>query len=85
MYCYGENRLNPIKCVLNLRAGSDEIITEAGVGSQEIGFNASWWFYGHLRAILQNGHREPIARQTSQPKTEVPMDLRHKCLHTKIK
>lgn len=59
----------------NLSARSDEIISEAGVGPQKIGFYASWWFYRHLGAILQNGHWELVAGQTSEPKTEVPMDL----------
>ena len=56
--------------------GIQEVITEAGVGLEQVSLDASGRLHCHLGAVLQDVHRELGARHTGQPQPEVTVHLK---------
>lgn len=55
--------------------GVEEVITEATVGFEQVGLNATRWLDGHLGAVLQDGHWKLVAGKAREPQAEVPVYL----------
>ena len=59
-----------------LCVASEEVISEAIVGLEHVGLDATRWFHSHLGAVLEDRDGELGTGHARQPQTEVTMDLK---------
>ena len=68
------------KTVSDLAVSIQELIVEANKRLEEVGFDPSGRFNGHLRAVLEHRDRKLRARHACQPQTKVSVYL-HVYMH----